>query len=366
MKMVHLLLPSNPFRRPEGSTPPRRGLSRGMRTTVLGLAAFLCAAGARSEVQVYGYLGVANENHNLISEITGQDIPFNTASVTFPENWTTVQLGPILSSFQSEGVKAQLWLDNVLFKRFSAASSACGAPGAYFKYRLRADWQQRLANFMSTNGAHITSAKVGSWVVFPEVNNGCVSFDDINAAALQLKSYRPTLPTVIGYGYDKDVGVTAPAAIPQSIDWVGFWDYGYFNPAQTACPNPPQPPCPSAGRPSPCKATFYLERLEDLKSKLAAHQRILLVPDAFWQTGIHGSLPECQSDQPVGTGWPQWYLSPVAANYAALAQSEAKVIGVLYWLWSTPPFPNAKGTRDLPTSVRTRHRTLGCTYLGGC
>ena len=66
----------------------------------------------------------------------------------------------------------------------------------------------------------------------------------------------------------------------------------------------------------------------------------------------------------MGTGWPRWYLSSVASNYAALAQSEAKVIGVVYWLWSTPPFPNAAGTRDLPSSVLDRHRTLGCTHIG--
>ena len=241
------LLPCNPFRRSAAPAPPGPGAgpSRRIRITALGLAALLCAAAAFGEIQVYGYLGVANETHNLISEITQENIPFNTASVTFPENWTTVQLGPIISSFDSEDVKAQLWLDNVLFKRFSAASSACGTPGAHFRYRLRADWQQRLANFMSTNGAHITASKVGSWVVFPEINNGCVSFKDLHAAALQLKSYRPTIPTVIGYGYDKDEGVAPPATIPSSIDWVGFYDYGYFNPAQAACPNPPQPPCPS-------------------------------------------------------------------------------------------------------------------------
>jgi hypothetical protein len=317
---------------------------------LLGLLAL--APAVQAEIKVYGYLGVAGEGlPNYVNEIrTTKNIPINAAAVIFGETWTSVDYGAIVTSFQAVGVKAQPWLDNVLFRHYTVASSPCVDGAGPFIWALRADWATPLNNFKVANGAYISPAKTSSIVIFPEINNGCTPLSDIQTAATQVKALFPGIPTVMGYGYDADNGQPPPPYIPAAIDWVGFNDYGYFDPNGYSCSNP--------------VGGLYQAKLNDLLGKLGPNQRILLIPDGWWGTSLHGSQPNCG-----GTGWPRWYLQYLALNYETLALSQPKVIGMMYWLWHSfsTTGPNFYlGTRDLPAEVQARHREIGCRALGGC
>ena len=149
--------------------------------------------------------------------------------------------------------------------------------------------------------------------------------------------------------FDGSLGQLAPAYIPAAIDWVGFYKYGYYDPAN------PAHPCNTDGG--------FLTAFDDLVSKLSPSQRIILVPDGFWAVHLHSHLP---SKQGPGTGWPKWYLEQLALRYESFALAQPKVVGMIVFLW--PSFARAEitGTRDLPQGIRDRHREIGCRVVGGC
>jgi hypothetical protein len=133
----------------------------------------------------------------------------------------------------------------------------------------------------------------------------------------------------MGYGFDGSLGQPAPAYIPAAIDWVGFFKYGYYDPANSA---------------HPCNADGgFLTAFDDLVSKLAPSQRIILVPDGFWAVHLHSHL-----------------------RYESFALAQPKVVGMIVFLWPSLSLAEIKGTRDLPQGVLDRHREIGCRVVGGC
>jgi hypothetical protein len=301
---------------------------------------------AEAEIAVLGYAGVAGPGKNLIGSVKAAAVPTNLASIDFPETWTAVDLGAIVSTFQGAGVRAALFLDNVLFKKFYVNASPCADEAGPFSWALRANWQSRLANFFAANAAYIDEVTTALLVVSSEVNNRCTDLGQVGTAATAVKGYFPSLPTVMGYGRSPGAR-PAPAFVPATIDWVGFFKYGTFDPTNPAHPYNAD--------------DRYLIELAALEAKLAAHQRILLVADGFWAEFLHRHLT---SHLGPGSGWPKWYLASLALNYEALARSEPKVVGMLVFLWSSPALPGFQGTADLPESVREAHRAIGCRNLG--
>ena len=83
---------------------------------------------------------------------------------------------------------------------------------------------------------------------------------------------------------------------------------------------------------------------------MTAAQRLLLVPDGYYDS-FHAA-----------DGWPKWYLGVLALNYAQLALSDAKVVGLIFFRWpGFTEFGETKlGVRDLPQGVRDRHREAAC------
>lgn len=297
-------------------------------------------------ISFWGYTGIAGPDGNHLSEVTAGGIPTNVASVDFAEVWTSTNLAAIATSFQAAGVKSALFLDNVLFKQFYVTSSNCSDANGPFLWRLRGNWQDRLANFVTTNGSYINSTTLFI-VVQSEVNNRCVPLGDVQTAAMAVKAYFPTLPTVMGYGRSPG-SQPAPASIPSAIDWVGFFKYGIFQPSDPNNPNNAD--------------NQFLVEFNSLLSKLNSNQRVILVPDGFWATFLHAHL---NSQNGPGTGWPKWYLQYVALNYESFALSQPKVVGMIVFLWPSAP-PDITGTKDLPQAVRDRHREIGCRNLGRC
>lgn len=322
------------------------------KSLLLAVVLPLCLAPrAVAEINLWGYAGIAGPDTNWIGSVESSGITTNVASVDFPEGWTSTNLASITSEFQAAGVKSALFLDNVLFKQFYVTSSNCVdsdgiAPDGPFVWGLRGNWQSRLANFFNTNGSYINTATTSFLIINGEVNNRCMNLDQVGTAATAVRSYFPSLPLVLGYGRSPGAQ-PAPAFIPASIDWVGFFKYGTFDPANPAHPYNAD--------------NQYLVELNDLKTKLAMHQRIILVPDGFWATFLHKNL---NSHLGPGMGWPKWYLSSLALNYEAFAQADPLIEGMLVFLWPSPSYPTFQGTADLPPSVRDAHRDIGCRRLG--
>jgi hypothetical protein len=308
----------------------------------------LLALPSFADITFFGYTGVADASGNRLPEIQAAGIRTNVATVDFQEVWNTTNLGATVAQFQASGVKAGLFLDHVLFKKFILASSPCiDENGQPFAIRLRLNWQDRLANFVAANGAHISPTKTAFISVNTEVNNGCSPLTDVQTAALRLKTYFPGVPMVMGYGRSPGAR-PAPDFIPSAIDWVGLFKYGTFDPSNPNHPNNAD--------------NQYLVEFNSLVSKLSANQRIVLVPDGWWGGFLHKNL---NSHNGPGTGWPKWYLGPLSINYEAFALRQPKVIGVLFFLWTITPFdPNFLGTKELPQSVRDYHRQIACRNIG--
>jgi hypothetical protein len=312
------------------------------------LSFLLTPALSFAEIRFWGYTGIAGPDGSRLSEVMSAGVRINLASIYFPEVWTATNLGPIMSSFQSAGVKASISLDDVLFIKTYVSSSNCQDTGGPFVWRIRGNWQSRLANFVSQNGSYINPNTTWFIIVFSEVNNACLSLAQVQTAASAVKSYFPSVPTVMGYGFEGSYGQPAPASIPPAIDWVGFWNYGYFDPA-----DPSHPYNANSG---------FLTTYNDLLAKLSPNQRIILVPDGFWAIHLHSHL---NSENGPGTGWPKWYLQYLALNYERFALSQPKVIGMIVFSWPSA-LPDITGTKDLPQAIRDRHREIGCRNLGGC
>ena len=317
------------------------------RIAILLLGTVAVPAMSRAELRFWGYTGIAGPEVNYLDEVLSAGIPINVASVEFAENWRLTDLGSITRSYQAAGIRSAIFLDNVLYTKIYVPSSRCRDNGGPFRWKLREKWQERLARFASRNGRHINPSTTLFLVVFSEVNNRCLSLPEVEAGANAVRSYFPEIPTVMGYGFDGSLGQPAPAYIPSAIDWVGFFKYGYFDPA-----NPAHPYNADGG---------FLTAFDDLVSKLGPGQRIILVPDGFWAPHLHSHLP---SNRGPGTGWPKWYLEQLALRYESFALAQPTVVGMILYAWSSEP--HIIGTRDLPRGVRDRHREIGCRVVGGC
>lgn len=318
---------------------------------------------AWGQLSFYGYAGTANPTADYSGAIAAAGIQVNTGTVDFPEVWTATNLGAITASFQSRGMKTGLFLDHVLFLSTADATSPCFVPlnGGLVqgRQRLRNNWQTRLANFVMTNGAHISTAKTAFLVIHAEVNNACVDLGQLQTAASTVKSYFPGIPTVMGYGQTYVFGTghvsrPAPASFPSAIDWIGLWAYGYFD---LEDPNSIH----NANRITGQGPNFYnpANRFDtttiwgDLLSKLQTHQKVLFVMDGHFETALHGFL-----------GWERWFLRYVAQNTYDWATKQPEVIGLLPFLWSSPDTDNSDGsvflgTADLPQGVRDDHAVIG-------
>lgn len=288
-----------------------------------------------AEIKFWGYTGIADASGSHLGEVTAAGIPTNVDCVNFAEVWTSTDLGAITSNFQAMGVKTAIFLDEVLYKKFYVSSSSCQDANGPFRWRLRGNWQDRLANFVSQNGTYINSSTTSFIAVFSEVNNACLSLTDVQTGASAARSYFPGIPTVMGYGFDGSLGQPAPAFIPSAIDWVGFFKYGYFDPANPAHPNNAD--------------NGYLTEFNNLLAKLSPNQRVILVPDGFWAPHLHAHL---NSHNGPGTGWPQWYLQYVALNYEKFALAQPKVVGLIVFSWPSAP-TIFTGTKDLPRQYET-------------
>ena len=271
---------------------------------------------------IFGYSGVEHDLATFTGEIEANNIPTNVQLITV--NAATDDIGPKVSFLNSHGQRAIVVLDNLLFKQDPKLNTPCGANA----WRYRLDYKLKFDNWLMLNAAHVVREKVAILVVNTEVNNRCISLASLDEVAQYVGTRTPLIPAIAAY--DGTSGAQPlPAAIPSSLAGIGFYRYHTLDP-----------------RSDPT----YQSQLNHLKSRMTADQRLVLVPESFYDS-FH------EAD-----GWPKWYLGVVALNYARLALADPKVVGLVFFRWSTwQEFGETKlGAVNLPQGVRDRHREAAC------
>lgn len=276
---------------------------------------------------LFGYAGIGYVNEEgvpslRLSEIETHGIPTNVH--TLEVNTAADNLGARIQQLQTHGQRAALILDNLLFKNVPTLNTPCGE----FSWRHRIDFQAKFDNWFAINSHHLNPQTVAVVVINTEVNNRCISHVSIDMVTRYVKSKLPGIPTVAGYG--RSTGAAPlPDVVPPSLAGVAFFKYRTFDPRTDVA---------------------YQAEFNQLKSKLTPEQRIILVPDGFYDSG-HAAM-----------GWPKWYLGYLALNYMELALDDPKVVGMVVFLWSSFMDANGRvlGSRELPIGVLDKHRQVGC------
>lgn len=284
---------------------------------------FTAAAGAHWEERdvhgrfMFGYAGVEGDP-NYTAEIEAHGIPTNVQSISVAA--ASEDLGPKINFVNSRGQRAIVMFDRLLFLNDPALPTPCG-PHAW---RQRFDYRAKFDAWLSRNARHLAPEKVAILVINSEVNNRCISPAALDAVTQYVASKVPAIPTLAGYGAGEGAQ-PLPEVIPASLAGAALFRYEILNPVTD----------PS-----------YQQTYAALKSRLTPAQRILLVPDGFYNSG-HAAKGISEAD-----------MGRVALNYMTLALNDPQVVGLLFFLW-----PNYEengeqklGTRGLPQEVRDRHR----------
>ncbi len=116
--------------------------------------------------------------------------------------------------------------------------------------------------------------------------------------------------------------------MPQSIDWVGFDQYGTVDPGQDA---------------------MFLANLAALEAKLTRpEQRLVLVPDTLWPPDY------------VQLGLPPELMGDVTANDLLLALFNPRVVALIGYLWPGGlDSPVQLGARQLPPKAQEKITWIG-------
>ena len=151
---------------------------------------------------------------------------------------------------------------------------------------LRPDWQTHW-NILA-NDIRPSIDWVGAFYVMDEPFWNGVTFDELTFAVARIKETFPRVPVMTTFAAPS---VNENLRVPSKLDWLGFDRYGNFSTI---------PPL-----------------LQQLKSKLAAHQRVFLVPDGVLQGDTDSQV----------AAWNYVYF--------ALGESDPVVIGLLVFHWTT-------------------------------
>jgi hypothetical protein len=271
---------------------------------------------------MFGYAGVDADPFQSIPEIEANHIPTNVQLLVVKN--AADNMKDQFEYLHTHGQRAVLLFDNLLFINDPNLPTPCGANA----YRQRFDYKAKFDNWSAINRPYLTADYLAILVINSEINNRCISSDALDQVTQYVKAKLPELPTIAGYG--RSFGAQPMSdTVPASLAGVAFFKYRIFDPQTDA---------------------EYQAEYNSLKAKLTDEQRIVLVPDGFYDSG-HASL-----------GWPKWYLGYVALNYMNLALNDPKVVGLVFFIWPSFMAGETKvlGSRELPQSVRDRQAQVGC------
>lgn len=266
---------------------------------------------------MFGYAGVEGDPAHT-AEIEANGIPTNVQSISVAA--ASEDLGPKINFVNSRGQRAIVILDRLLFLNDPALATPCGP----YAWRQRLDYKAKFDAWFGRNAPHLAPEKVAILVINSEVNNRCISASALDAVTQYVAAKAPSIPTLAGYGAGEGAQ-PLPEIVPASLSGVALFRYEVLNPLTDP---------------------RYQQPFQTLKSRLTPAQRILLVPDGFYNSG-HAARGISQED-----------MGRVALNYMTLALNDPQVVGMLIFLWPNfSEFGEQKlGTRGLPQEVRDRHR----------
>lgn len=292
------------------------------------LLVLLCASGAGAQGQehppgggfMFGYVGVDWNLTLYTAEVESNAITTNVQVLS--AGAAAESLGEKIDFLRARGQKAIIILDRLLFINDATLNTPCGMNS----WRNRLDFKAKFDTWLGVNEPHLTAEKVAALVINGEVNNRCIPAASLDSVTQYVKARVPSIPAVAGYG--RSTGAQPlPPTVPASLDGVAFFKYRVLDPRADAA---------------------YRSDYESLKSKLTPAQRIILVADGFYDSGH------------AAQGWAKWYLGHLALNYMRMALDDQAVVGLVFFNW--PGFVEGGetklGTRDLPQSVRDRHREV--------
>jgi hypothetical protein len=269
---------------------------------------------------LFGYMGVDWDLHLYSAEVESNSISTNVQVLS--AGASAESLAEKLDFLGARGQRAIIILDRLLFINDSTLRTPCGA----HSWRSRLDFKAKFDKWLGVNRPHLSPERVAALVINGEVNNRCIPSTSLDAVTQYVKAQVPLIPAVAGYGRS-DGAQPLPATIPAALDAVAFFKYRVFDPRTDA---------------------GYRAEYDSLKSKLTPEQRIILVADGFYDSGH------------AARGWAKWYLGHLAQNYMHMALGDPTVVGLVFFNW--PGFAEGGetklGTRDLPQSVRDRHREV--------
>ena len=271
---------------------------------------------------LFGYAGIEDDLVAFVGEVERNNIPANVETVVIGS--AADDIGPRLAFLNSRAQRGVLILDGLLFRPDPALNTPCGQNA----WRSRFDFKAKFDAWRALNSESLVPEKVAMVVVNTEVNNRCISAASLDEVTQYVVARIPGLPTIAGYEGTRGAQ-PLPETIPASLAGVAFYRYHVLDPRTEET---------------------YQAYLNHLKARMTPEQRLILVPDGFYDS-FHAA-----------DGWPKWYLGILAVNYAKLVVADQKVVGLVFFRWpGFFEFGEMKlGVRDLPQSVRDRHREAAC------
>ena len=314
---------------------------RVLRTTMIcGLSALAVLTSCNSESQTSSPKGINHLEYFGFSLVdVGWDDPLDTVPKTNYADEVaafsniadilvfnpTDNIVPRMQLFAGQGLKTVLHLNEIFF----AYAGAGGPSGAL--YDLRADYQARWNDFVSTNDLTVNHAIVQAFYVGEEPTWNSITYAELKAATDLIKATVPQVPVLVIEAYP----MVDSIQVPTSVDWLGF-DHYFI--------------------PDPQRNAQFLNELAAIKSKRStAAQKIVLVMDAHYIQELHGDY----------AGLTEAGMKDVATSYFNLAASDPDVVALIGYAWPGGfDAPNAKGARQLPQSVRDEYERIGKLITG--
>ncbi len=189
---------------------------------------------------------------------------------------------------------------------------------------LISDYENRWNAFKTVNSSVLNSTKIGAFYIVDEPFWNGLTFSDLDAVSALVKADYPDIPIMI----IEASGALSALEVPESVNWLGFDEYGIFDPSTNAS---------------------FLANLELLKLKRSdPNQDMFLVIDDQWLP-LYGEA-----------GYSPDTIRYMVQNYYNLAVSDEEIIGLIGYLWPGGlDDPEQLGVRNMPQSVIDKNIEIG-------
>lgn len=229
-----------------------------------------------------------------------------------------------LKAMEQNGVLAIIHSSEIFFELKSNGGDRSGAI-----YGLRADYKERWDTFVSVNNLTVNHPLIHSiylgeepyWNGIPE-NEFVLACDYAKLTMPELALFLVEAPYIVADMY-----------VPLTIDYVGFDHYFLRQPSVNE---------------------QYLSEFNSVKSKMAAHQKMILILDSHWIKNNHGSAGIAKKD-----------MDFIARDYYNIANSDTNIVGILGYFWPSGfDDKNSVGARQMPENVKAEYERIGKIITG--